>query len=177
MPVPYSSVAIANNFVERFAADVGGIEHMKLQKLVYCSYGWWLAARGMEGCRLTTDKPQIWKYGPVFSELYHVFKIFGRKQITEMKSLNPFDNPPNVDEGDEEVRTMIKWIWGRYGHLSSLTLSDMTHKPGTPWYRVAEEHGFRVPFNMPIPDEYIFEEFSALMRKANQQNVGHHEVA
>jgi len=46
MPAPYSPIAIANNFVEQFGG-VTGIEHMKLQKLVYCSYGWMLALNGL----------------------------------------------------------------------------------------------------------------------------------
>ncbi len=162
MPIPYNSVAIANTFLEGFGAN-GGIEHMKLQKLVYCSYGWWLAHAGLDGPRLTSDGPQIWRHGPVFPDLYHAFKVFGRKQITQMQSTNPFSQPDQVDENDEEIRAMIRWVWGRYGHLSGFTLSDMTHKPGTPWYRIAQERDFSVPYNTDIPDEYIFEEFQAIM--------------
>lgn len=162
MPAPYNPVAIANNFLEQFGSQ-DGIEHMKLQKLVYCSYGWWLAAKGMNAPRLTTDGPQIWKHGPVFEDVYHVFKVFGRQGISETKSSNPFTEPENVDHDDTETRGLIGWIFERYGHLSSFDLSDMTHKPGTPWHRVAEENNFRVPFNTPIPDQYIYEEFTALM--------------
>lgn len=143
MPVPYSSIAIANNFVQQFGAT-NGIEHMKLQKLVYCSYGWWLAAYGLEAERLTSDAPEVWKHGPVFEDLYHAFKVFGRKPITEMKSLSPFSEPENVDGDDNNVRNLVSWIWKRYGHLSGFALSDLTHRRGTPWYRVAEENNFQL---------------------------------
>lgn len=167
MPVPYNSVAIANRLLEAHGKDAG-IEHMKLQKLVYCAYGWWLAHAELEGRRLTSDGPEIWKHGPVFPDLYHAFKVFGRKPITQMQSTNPFAAPANVDANDEEIRPLITWIWGRYGHLSSFELSDMTHKQGTPWFRVAEERGFSVQMSTRIPDEYILEEFSGLMVKERQ---------
>lgn len=167
MPVPYSSVAIANSFLKAYG-EGAGIEHMKLQKLVYCAYGWWLAHAKLEGQRLTSDGPEIWKHGPVFPDLYHAFKVFGRKPITQMQSTNPFAEPENVDQDDHEIKSLITWIWGRYGHLSSFDLSDMTHKQGTPWFRVAQERGFSVPMSTRIPDAYILEEFSTLMVREQQ---------
>ena len=89
MPAPYSSVAVANTFIEKFGS-ISGIEHMKLQKLVYCSYGWWLTYYGLDGIKLTEDGPEIWRHGPVFPELYQAFKVFGRKPITTIKSDGPF---------------------------------------------------------------------------------------
>ncbi|MCV2893386.1 Panacea domain-containing protein [Lentibacter sp. XHP0401] len=176
MPAPYSPLAIANNFLEQFGSR-GGIEHMKLQKLVYCSYGWWLAVNGLDGNRLTTEGPEIWKHGPVFDSLYHAFKIFGRKPIVTPQSSNPFGAPENVDADDEYTRNLVSWIWGRYGHLSGFALSDLTHKPGTPWHRVATDNKFKVAFNTEIPDQYIWEEFNELLNAAeiaaSHQNVQH----
>ncbi len=174
MAVTYSPLAIANNFIEQFGA-AEGIEHMKLQKLVYCVYGWSLAFYGLDSPRLVTEGPEIWKYGPVFGSLYKALKIFGRKPITLPQSLNPFGQPENVDENDESTRNLVAWIWSRYGHLTGLALSDLTHKPGTPWYRVATESNFRVAYNTEIPDEYILEEFQKLRITldiaANNQDV------
>lgn len=171
MPVPYSPLAIANTFISEFGRD-NGIEHMKLQKLVYCSYGWWLAVRGLNGDRLTTEGPEIWRHGPVFYSLYHVMKIYGRKPIHEAQSVGPFVQPDRIDDEDHEVLSLVRWIWGRYGHLSSFALSDMTHKPGTPWHRVAQERNFRVPFNTEIPDEYIHQEFSNLLTENRAPEAG-----
>lgn len=166
MPVPYTPLAIANNFLEQFG-ETGGIEHMKLQKLVYCSYGWWLAVNGLqETTRLTTEGPEIWKHGPVFDSLYHAFKVFGRRQITDPQSINPFEATENVDIEDEHVRKFIAWIWSRYGHLSGFALSSMTHKSGTPWHRIATENNFSVAYNTQVPDQYIFEEFKKILNAA-----------
>ena len=177
MAVPYNSVSIANNFIEQFGTS-NGIEHMKLQKLVYCAYGWWLASYGLDEVRLTNDSPEIWRHGPVFDDLYHTFKVFGRTPITEMKSLSPFTPAQNVDKDDENVRNLVRWVWGRYGHLSGFALSDLTHKVGTPWHRVALENNFSVQFSTEIPDEYIFEEFSGFLRKmGGEQHIGEHRQA
>jgi uncharacterized phage-associated protein len=164
MSVPYSSIVIANSFLSLNGAH-DGIEHMKLQKLVYCAYGWWLADAGLDGQRLTIDKPEIWKHGPVFPKLYQAFKVFGRKPITEAQSLSPFAEAEIVPADDVKVNSLVRWIWKRYGHLSSFALSDMTHAVGTPWYRVAEERNFSVPLSTTIPDGYILEEFQNLMQQ------------
>jgi len=160
MAVPYTPLAIANAFIEMHGKR-DGIEHMKLQKLVYYSYGWWLASNGLASPRLTTEGPEIWKHGPVFSSLYAVLKIFGRTPIVSAQSPSPFGEPDNI-KGDNRVATLIDWVWRRYGHLSSFALSDMTHRAGTSWYRTAVENNYSVPLHTMISDHYIFEEFSAL---------------
>lgn len=164
MAVPYSPLAIANEFLGRHA-DSEGIEHMKLQKLVYCSYGWWLAGHGLEAARLTDEGPEIWRHGPVFSSLYRVLRVFGSGPIHTPQAASPFQQPDAVPDDDPEVTALVDWVWSRYGHLSGFALSDLTHRPGTPWHRVAVENDFRVPFNTAIPDEYIYEEFSGLMEE------------
>jgi len=162
MAAPYMSLAIANRFIQ-LGSTQDGVEHMKLQKLVYYAYGWWLASKGLGEKRLATEGPEIWKHGPVFANLYSSLKTFGRMPIKEPQSLDPFSPPTVIDENDKEVQSLIRWIWGRYGHLSGFALSDMTHSPETSWYRTAEENNFFVPFSTKIKDKYIFEEFSKLM--------------
>lgn len=173
MPTPYSSLAVANEFIALFGQEKG-IEHMKLQKLVYCAYGWWLSSHGLDYPRLTSKGPEIWKHGPVFDGLYQVLKVFGRKPICEPQSSEPFMEPERFSEKEGEEHVLIRWIWGRYGHLSSFALSDLTHQPGSPWHRIAVENDFRVAFSTEIPDDYIFEEFSTLMggRRLDGQNRG-----
>lgn len=171
MTVPYTSLAVANSFIDKFGRQ-DGIEHMKLQKLVYCSYGWWLATKGMVGVRLTTEGPEIWRHGPVFNSLYRAMKVFGRQGIKSPQSADPFSDPVKIDQHDKEVSSLIVWVWGRYGHLSSFALSDMTHKHGTPWHRVAAENNFEVAHNTKIPDGYIYEEFHGLLEAGNRAKSG-----
>lgn len=156
MAKPYAPLAAANYIIVAFAQQ-RGVEHMKLQKLVYNAYGWWLAFH--DNNNLLNERPQVWKFGPVFNSLYHVLKPFGRSQITRPQSPGPFDKPPTIDDADKDAKTLLEWIWNCYGHLSSFALSDMTHKMGTSWQRIAQERQFSVPFGLEIPDEYIREEF------------------
>lgn len=162
MTVPYSPLAVANEFLAAFGAH-GGIAHMKLQKLVYFAHGFWLGAYFGERPSLVSERPAVWKHGPVFDSLYKVLKVFGSGPITAPQSLNPFSPPPRVDLDDTEVLNLIHWIWGRYGHLSGFALSDLTHRAGTSWSRVATEYNYSVPFNLEIPDDYIRDEFQELL--------------
>jgi uncharacterized phage-associated protein len=160
MPIPYQPLAAANYFISNFGGGALGIEHMKLQKLVYFSHGWWLTAHPDP---FLNERPQIWKHGPVFSSLYHVLKTFGGVPITIVQSASPFTDPPTIDDNSTEVRSLLNWIWQKYGHLSSFALSDMTHREGTAWSRVAAERNFSVPRGLEIPDDYIREEFRSLL--------------
>jgi uncharacterized phage-associated protein len=103
MPRPYAPLAAANFLIIEFG-KVRGIEHMKLQKLVYCAHGWWLTAFDSS---FLNERPQIWRYGPVFESLYHVLKTFGRTPITSPQSLSPFERPLLIDQSDEDVRTLL----------------------------------------------------------------------
>ncbi len=170
MAVPYAPLVIANSFIRSFAGN-DGIEHMKLQKLVYCAYGWWLASYGLNHTRLTTEGPEIWKHGPVFSSLYQSLKEFGRQPILNPQSTSPFSNPEFVPHDDRDVVPLLHWIWGKYGHLTGFALSDLTHKPGTPWHRIAMESNFTIARHTQIPDQYIYEEFTRLLHLA-QGTVG-----
>jgi uncharacterized phage-associated protein len=157
MPIPYTPLAIANQFIRIQPCD-----HMKLQKLVYCANGWWLA---YDQPPLVTERPQVWKFGPVFPSLYRVLKVYGGDAIARPQSIGPFVDPDDVDQSDDRTRGLIKWVWNRYGHLSGFALSDMTHKPGTAWYRVAKEHNFIVSEGLEIPNEYIAAEFKEVLAR------------
>jgi len=159
MTRPYTPLAAANYFISSFGKD-NGIEHMKLQKLVYNSYGWWIAT--FRDDPLLDERPQVWKFGPVFNSLYHVLKPFGRLPILAPVSPGPFDYPPSIDDDDDNTKELLDWVWNRYGHLSGFALSDMTHRKGTSWQRTAEERNFSVPFGLEIPDDYIAEEFQRI---------------
>jgi uncharacterized phage-associated protein len=158
----YTPLAIANWFIENRGPHT--MDHMKLQKLVYCAHGWRLAFRPTS---FLSERPQVWKYGPVFRSLYNVLKPFGSASITEAQAGNPFESPPRFDPADNENIQLLHWVLSRYGHLSALALSEMTHKPATAWYRLSRDHDFNVPNGLEIPDEYIREEFRGIFAQEN----------
>lgn len=161
MQTPYSPLALANEFIER--AGEHGIEHMKLQKLVHITNGWWLAYRTEP---LLNEQPEVWKYGPVFASLYNVLKEFGRTPILTKQKDNPFEPEPVIEKGSEDKKSdevqLIDWIWQRYGAKSAFELSDITHQRNSPWRKVVEKLNSRVPFHTKIPDDVIREHYKGL---------------
>lgn len=148
------SLALANAFLARFADDVG-IQHMKLQKLCYYAYGWWLTAD--EGPLL--DKgPEVWKYGPVFNDLYNDLSAFGNRPIQEPQTSFFQEEDAPVIEGESQ-RKLVDWIWRKYGRFSAIELSEMTHKPGTPWHQLAVRYNYKVPSHLLIPDQMMKDYF------------------
>ena len=162
----YPPLAVANWFIANHGQP--GLEHMKLQKLVYCAHGWWLVSKPDS---FLTERPQVWKYGPVFKSLYHVLKPFGRTPISNTQAAGPFEEAPIVSSSDSEIVPLLQWIWKRYGHLSSFALSEMTHEKNTAWYRRADEFGFEVPHGLEIPDDLVKSEFQRIYSAETSGNV------
>ncbi len=79
--VKHSPLALANTFIERHAGSAG-ITHMKVQKLCYYAHGWWLA---FENEPFLTERPQVWKFGPVFASLYAALAHHGSRRSTALR--------------------------------------------------------------------------------------------
>lgn len=162
--MPFTPLAVANTFLADHGGERGGIDPMKLQKLVFYAYGWWLAYHDQP---LTNEKPEVWRYGPVFHSLYAALAPFGMRGVDSPQRAVPIGQPPIVPKDAQEERDHIDWVWQRYGHLSAGRLSDMTHAMGTPWQVEAEAKGYKVPRNHPIPDARIKEYFCAQAERLN----------
>ncbi len=136
---------------------------MKLQKLLFYTYGWWLAFKDSPFMR---EKPEVWRYGPVFSSVYWAFNHYGSRAIVAPQSDNPFvPTPPQMNPGDTNSLSFVDWIIKRYGSFDSLQLSNMTHDPGTPWQIIAAKYNYSVPKHLEMDDEIIRTYFTALGRK------------
>jgi uncharacterized phage-associated protein len=149
MPYQTTPLKIANTFIAKYGSETG-LEHLKIQKLVYYVYGWWLFNSESP---VTDEAPQVWRYGPVFKSLYNAFKTYGSKPIKTIQGANPFADPET--EHTPDINATIDWVWMRYGHLSAGQLSDMTHKVGTPWQIEASKNDYKVPLNYNIDPELI----------------------
>ena len=142
----YTPLALANTFVAHHGG-VQGISHMKLQKLAFYAYGWWLAYHDEP---ILTEAPEVWKFGPVFESLYSALRPFGSSPIIQPVA-PPFHEAPIIPHSDANTLAWVDWVWNRYGHLSALQLSDMTHETGTPWQIEAQAKEYRVPRHHSIP--------------------------
>jgi len=153
--MPYSPLTLSNTFVARHGHE-SPLTHMKLQKLCFYAYGWWLAYNPDP---ILTEGPEVWQYGPVFSSLYNVLSTKRSEPIATPQSATPNDDPLPIQ--------WVDWIWQRYGNLPSMALSNMTHEVGTPWQIEAALHNYRVPRHHRIPDEVIRQYFQAEAQRLN----------
>jgi len=99
------------------------ITPMQLLKLAYISHGWML---GLHGKPLINESAEAWQYGPVIPSIYHKYKKFGGRAITEV----PNKEPNNLTD---EEKDLIGQVWNIYGKYTGLQLSALTHKADTPW--------------------------------------------
>lgn len=158
---PYLPLSFANEFISMSAG--AGVEHMKLQKLVYYAYGWWLAANETP---IISEAPEVWRHGPVFPSLYNALKGNGGRPITTLQKRVYFQPAPRLNDGDFEADELANWIWQKYSVFSSFELSDKSHAQGSPWSTVAKSHDYRVPFNTEIPDEVTKSYFRGLATRS-----------
>lgn len=124
---------------------------MKLIKLTYISHGWNLAFYSKP---LISESVQAWKYGPVVQSLYHGFKQFGNEEIpkSELECLQDLSK-----EFVSENVPLLEKVWEKYGGLSGLQLSALTHQPGTPWDKVWNHGDGKNLIGAIIPDDLIKE--------------------
>jgi uncharacterized phage-associated protein len=132
----YSSITVANCFLDLAERDGEVLTPMKIQKLVYIAQGWHL---GLYGKPLISEEVEAWQYGPVFPELYHEFKLYGGRAI-----VRPSDMGVGLSSIKAKTRRFLKTVWKVYRQYTAVQLSNLTHKAGTPWYqtefrRVIEE--------------------------------------
>ncbi|MGB0562896.1 MAG: Panacea domain-containing protein [Spirulinaceae cyanobacterium] len=91
---------------------------MKLQKLCYYAQGYALA----ESKELFPEDFQAWQHGPVVPELYHRYKHFQWRQISD-----EIDAAELVEDLD-----YLRDIVSAYGRYDGAALSTMTHRE-KPW--------------------------------------------
>ena len=164
----YSSAAIANRFLVTADDEGADLTPMKIQKLVYIAHGWHLAYKEEPLC---LEVVQAWRWGPVFHDLYHSVKRWGRQPITspiqdywdgEIYSVED-DDVPNGDVhfGAE----LIDAVWGVYGSFNAAKLSAITHAEGTPWSSIYDENRRYAE----IPNELIRDYYKSLLAERKEK--------
>lgn len=172
----YSSAAVVNWILSKAFSTNSIIDHMKLQKLVYFSHGWFLVKYNAP---LIDEFIEAWRYGPVVPTVYHEYKKFGNSFIPNSKySWMPELGVNNgktvfvykiIPPKDTNTVTLLDDIWSKYSQFNAKTLSDMTHKNHTlnPWkhyWEMAERSNMR---SMDIPNDKIREYFY-ILHESNQ---------
>ena len=170
--MPHKPVAIANEFL-RMPGALGSVTQMQLQKLTYIAHGWNLAINGEP---LTDVEPEAWTYGPVYPSLYEHTKYYGKSPVTrEITSGDtdlyrffgngkPEDQPAYSANLSVREREVIRIVWEKYGSVSGVKLSEMTHQQNSPWFKAYMRGRGEVLRNSEIKSHY--EELAQIASKA-----------
>lgn len=121
---------------------------MHVIKLTYLSHGWML---GLYDEPLLWEPVEAWTYGPVVPSLYHLYKAWGGDPITAV----PIDRSDNLTD---QQRDLIDAVEDVYRNHTALQLSNITHKPGSPWDVVRRESGI----GAIIPNELLRDHYRRL---------------
>jgi uncharacterized phage-associated protein len=153
----YSPSTIANFFIKKYS-DTNDLTPMKLIKLTYIAYGWYMAITDGNK-KLVSEQPQAWDLGPVMPSLYHNLKKYGASKVNE-----PIDETNSDIIRDEDVSFLEK-IWSIYGQKDAIYLSAITHTKDTPWSEI-----YPKGYNLEIPDTLILQHYKSKLKKPEVEN-------
>lgn len=143
--------------------NVKDLTPMKLLKLVYFCYGWYLT---LHGKHLFSEKVEAWQYGPVIPSIYHEFKRFRDQPISNFAVECFLETGdifyPIVDEKDDETFKVLDVVWDIYKNKSGIELSAITHEQDSPWC-----HAYAQGKNTPMNDDLII----ARVKKAFERHL------
>ena len=154
---PYRARAVANYLISTVGEDGDCLTSMQILKLVYIAHGWNLALRDVP---LVRERVEAWRYGPVIADLYHGVKRWGAGPVR--KRLPGYGASEQGFSPEEEE--LVSDVLAVYRDLTGLELSNLTHRRGTPWFKVYYEQGGKDRRHVAIPNSLIKEYFESLLR-------------
>jgi uncharacterized phage-associated protein len=136
-----SPLPIANEFIKRAINDNKSLSPMKLQKLIWFTYGRYLADYN-DAKRVLFDEPfLVWQYGPVLRSVFVQFASFGANNIDAYA--RDAKGIVFLRESIQETKNLIEVIndrWAKYKDYTAIRLSSKTHEDGTPWKRALDNN-------------------------------------
>lgn len=141
--------AVANELLRIAAARGLSLTPMQLIKLVFFAHGWCL---GLLNRGLFRQPFSAWQYGPVLPEVYWAFQRFGRQAITK-PSTDEFgvEYRSNFDASEQRIMEQVVEALGR---KHAFTLSDITHRHGSPWHQAYQTGARNEISHLSIRDYY-----------------------
>jgi uncharacterized phage-associated protein len=132
---------VSNRLVEIARLRGDTLTPMQVLKLVYIAHGYSLGARGVP---LIPNRVEAWKFGPVIPSLYHAIKHWRDKPVGRIDTTGL----EGFRDGEPDL---VDAIYEAYKGMDGISLSNLTHQPGTPWAEVYRpDHA-----NITIPDDLI----------------------
>jgi uncharacterized phage-associated protein len=151
---------VAKYILLRAAQDGDLVSPLKMQKLVYYCYAWYLVETGK---KLFEEPIEAWVSGPVIPTLYKELKGYNSSPIkveeyTNMKSdedVNRF-----LASFDPKTLTILDGVYNRYQILTPFELVVLTHQE-KPWAEARKDLKPEDKSANPIQDIHILEQYKS----------------
>ncbi len=144
-----SAQAAANALIRLARQEKRTVSNMELQKHVFLGQGYCLALLDHP---LYYNNTHAWQWGPVVPKLYKALQKYGSGDVTE-----DIQAPDELDPTSQDYQILCA-VWNAYKKYSAFQLSELTHRPGTPWAKTWETSKFGI-----IPQEEIQSYFRGLV--------------
>lgn len=131
---------------------------LMLQKLLYYIQGVSYALCGKE---MFLENCQAWVYGPVYPEVYYLFRDFKYNPIDDAR-FALFDGSGNLLT--EEEKKIINLVINTFGLYGGKTLEKITHNE-KPWKEARKGYDDTVPSNAELSKDSIKEYFKSVNEK------------
>lgn len=155
--------AIAN-FIIKIGRDLDKVpSNLAINKIAYFAHGCYLAKFGEP---LIDAKIEAWQFGPVFREIYHEFKRFENRSVTEFAREYDADIDDVVNVGwhlPHDQEKFLEEVITGYLQMSAGYLVRLSHLEDGPWHN-AWHHEGRVNPGMEISNDSILDYFSTQVR-------------
>lgn len=137
---------------------------LALQKMLYYIQGIYMVSFDKE---LFWEDCEAWAHGPVFRDVYEVFKDFQYNPIDDIR-FSMFQN--RFDELSEDEKKVIDLVVESFGMYSGKTLEKITHSE-SPWIEARENYLPNEPSNEIITKEQIQKYFREVSKKYELDSV------
>lgn len=154
----YHAIDVAKRFLDLAQTEGMLLSNMKIQKLVFFSQ---VVALNVFKRPIHDNASLAWDFGPVVQELYDVVHRFVTPTRKEF-SLNDadfaaaFGNAEPIE--DRDALNVINAVWNKFKNWTAFQLSNLTHRPGSPWAHVYAESQYAViPHSLIISNGFGYD--------------------
>ena len=112
--------------IARLFNNLSEITPLGLQKLLYFCQGYSLA---LESAPIFPEECEAWPHGPVYQEIYHLFKSFKYNPIDDDRFIILNNSKDALSDKEKQIIDLVSATFGAY---SGKTLETITHSED-PW--------------------------------------------
>lgn len=152
---------IAKYYLLKTVQDGELISPLKMQKLVYYAYAWYLVKTKK---KLFQDQIEAWANGPVAPTLYIELKKFGSStspiSLENFTDINTESNAESfVGKIPADTKAILDEVYEKYQTMTAFELVILTHNE-KPWTEARRGLAPGDKSSNPILDEHILEQYS-----------------